>query len=228
MGLESDLDLAYSTVSDNQAATTGGGISCYANSVSVIHSTISGNQAGGNGGGIYSTCNLNLTNSTLSGNKAPGKGGGGIYQAGSGSGSVAAVTLAGNTAAFGAGVYNDGGGTSTLSLHYTLLAGNTTGNCDGVITSLGYNLADDSNCAALTQSGDQKNVNLPLGPLTNNGGPTLTHLPLTGNPAIDAIPTPCSFTDDQRGVARPQGGKCDIGAVEVATVKLVYLPLVTK
>ncbi len=226
--LDSDLDLAYSTVSDNQAATTGGGISCYANSVSVIHSTISGNQAGGNGGGIYSTCNLNLTNSTISGNKAPGKGGGGIYQAGSGSGSVAAVTLAGNTAAFGAGVYNDGAGTSTLSLQATLLAGNKTGNCDGVITSLGYNLADDSNCAALTQLGDQKNVSLPLGPLADNGGGTLTHLPLSGNPAIDAIPTPCSFADDQRGVARPQGEKCDIGAVEVATVKLVYLPLITR
>lgn len=225
--LNSDADITYSTFSNNKANTTGGGISCYANTLSVIHSTVSGNQAGDNGGGIYSTCNLNVTNTTLSGNKAPGKGGGGIYQASNGSATVAATTIAGNTAAFGAGVYNDSGGSSSLSLQFTLLANNTTGNCDGVLTSQGFNLATDS-CSALTQPGDQINVSLPLGPLANNGGSTLTQLPLAGNPAIDALPTPCSFADDQRGVLRPQNGKCDIGAVEVEAVKLLYLPLLLK
>ncbi|MCX6046284.1 MAG: hypothetical protein NT075_14325 [Chloroflexi bacterium] len=226
--LDSDTDITYSTFNNNKANTTGGGISCYGNTLSVIHSTISGNQSSDNGGGIYSTCNLNVSNTTLSGNKAPGKGGGGIYQASSGSANIAATTIAGNTAAFGAGVYNDGAGSSTLSLQFTLLANNTTGNCDGVITSLGFNLASDNNCGALTQPGDQKNVNLPLGPLTNNGGPTQTLLPLDGNPAIDAIPTPCSFSHDQRGIQRPQHGKCDIGAVEVEAVKSIYLPVVIK
>ncbi len=203
-------------------------ISCYANTPSIHHSTVSNNQSAGNGGGIYSSCTLSVTNTTLSGNKAPGKGGGGLYQTISGKATVAATTIANNSAAFGAGVYNDGAGSSSLSLQFTLLAKNTTGDCDGVITSLGYNLADDNNCAALTQTGDQKNATLPLGPLAANGGPTLTHLPLAGNPALDAIPTPCSFTVDQRDVARPQNGKCDIGAVEVTAVKAVYLPLVTQ
>ncbi|MFN8490098.1 MAG: choice-of-anchor Q domain-containing protein [Caldilineaceae bacterium] len=230
--LNGNLGLAYSTVANNRAGTLGGGISCYANTLSVGYSTISGNSASGSngvgGGGIYSTCNLTVMNTTISGNAATGNGGGAIYQKSSGNATVAATTIAGNTAAFGAGVYNDGAGASTLSLHYTMLANNVTGNCDGVITSLGYNLADDSNCAALTQPGDQKNINLPLGPLANNGGTTLTHLPLTGNPALDAIPTPCSFTDDQRGIARPQNGKCDIGAVEVTAVQFAYLPLLMK
>jgi hypothetical protein len=229
--LESDLDMAYSTVSDNQAGTTGGGISCYDNTLSVIHSTISGNQAGTTGGGVYSSCNLNLTNSTLSANHAPNGSGGAVYQTGAGSATVAAVTVAGNTAQSGAGVYNDNNGGSSLTLQYTLLAGNTTGNCDGGgITSQGYNLADDNNCGALTQTGDQKNVALPLRPLADNGGPTLTHLPSAGNPAIDAIPAAqCGFSTDQRDVARPANGLCDIGAVEVSAPNLtVFLPLVRR
>jgi predicted outer membrane repeat protein len=228
--LDGDLDLAYTTISGNQATTTGGGISCYGNTLSVIHSTLSGNGAGGNGGAIYSTCNLNLTNSTLSGNRATGSGsgGGGVYQAGSGTATVAAVTVVNNTASFGAGVYNDGGGGSALTLQYTLLANNATGNCDGVITSFGYNLSSDSNCSALTQTGDGQNVALPLGPLANNGGPTLTHLPVAGNPAIDAIPAAqCGFSNDQRGLARPVNGQCDIGAVETGNLyAAAWLPLV--
>jgi hypothetical protein len=56
-----------------------------------------------------------------------------------------------------------------------------------------------------------------LGPLQNNGGPTLTHALLAGSPAIDAVPlADCSgVTDDQRGVLRPQGPACDIGAFEL-------------
>jgi hypothetical protein len=54
-----------------------------------------------------------------------------------------------------------------------------------------------------------------LAPLKNNGGSTLTHALVKGSPAIDAAPVDanCPATD-QRGVARPQGGGCDIGAVE--------------
>ncbi|HEX9441905.1 MAG TPA: Ig-like domain-containing protein, partial [Roseiflexaceae bacterium] len=53
-----------------------------------------------------------------------------------------------------------------------------------------------------------------LGALQQNGGPTLTHALLAGSPALDAAnPTNCPPTD-QRGVARPQGAACDIGAYE--------------
>lgn len=54
-----------------------------------------------------------------------------------------------------------------------------------------------------------------LGPLQDNGGFTLTQAPGPGSPAVDAgDPANCSGVD-QRGVARPQGPRCDIGAVEV-------------
>jgi hypothetical protein len=37
----------------------------------------------------------------------------------------------------------------------------------------------------------------------------------TGSPAIDAIlKSACPLTIDQRGVHRPQGPRCDIGAYE--------------
>ena len=61
-----------------------------------------------------------------------------------------------------------------------------------------------------------------LNPLGNNGGTTQTRLPLPGSPALDAgDDTICNQTGpgtvnklDQRGVARPIGAHCDIGATE--------------
>lgn len=52
-----------------------------------------------------------------------------------------------------------------------------------------------------------------LGPLQNNGGPTLTHLPLPDSPAIDHGAAH-GFDVDQRGLAREVGAAADIGAVE--------------
>ena len=49
----------------------------------------------------------------------------------------------------------------------------------------------------------------------NPPGNTETHALLGGSPAIDAIPPlSCAVTTDQRGVARPYGDGCDIGAYE--------------
>ncbi|MGH8570524.1 MAG: choice-of-anchor Q domain-containing protein, partial [Gammaproteobacteria bacterium] len=54
-----------------------------------------------------------------------------------------------------------------------------------------------------------------LAPLADNGGPTQTHALVFGSPATDASPIDkhCAATD-QRGVFRPQGPACDIGAFE--------------
>ena len=61
-----------------------------------------------------------------------------------------------------------------------------------------------------------------LGPLQDNGGFTLTQVPGPGSPAIDAgDPANCSGVD-QRGVARPQGPRCDIGAVEVIQNDVIF------
>jgi hypothetical protein len=62
-----------------------------------------------------------------------------------------------------------------------------------------------------------------IAPLNSNGGPTQTHALLAGSPAIDQIlygVNGCgtTITTDQRGVTRPQGANCDIGAYEVAVI----------
>jgi hypothetical protein len=58
-----------------------------------------------------------------------------------------------------------------------------------------------------------------LGPLADNGGPTLTHALLPGSPALNTALLPNCPPEDQRGVTRPQGAGCDKGAfeLEVAT-----------
>src|SRR5439155_2076164 len=47
--------------------------------------------------------------------------------------------------------------------------------------------------------------------------PTQTHALVPGSPAIDVIPAtdPACTGTDQRGVTRPQGPACDIGAFEL-------------
>jgi hypothetical protein len=60
-----------------------------------------------------------------------------------------------------------------------------------------------------------------LGPLQNNGGPTLTHALLAGSPAIDAGDpsfTPPPFYDQRGpGFRRVVNGRIDIGSFEVQT-----------
>jgi hypothetical protein len=89
-----------------------------------------------------------------------------------------------------------------------------------VVTSDGNNLAGDTSCS-LHGAGDQSGVDPLLGSLDENGGPTRTLLPQAGSPAIDVIPPgttglcDSSSPTDQRGLPRPSGPRCDVGAVEV-------------
>lgn len=100
---------------------------------------------------------------------------------------------------------------------------------DGVLDG-GYNLSGDAknSCEFAAEEHDQSRADPKLGGLADNGGPTRTLLPAKGSDAIDAIPTGSAGcnTDvrDQRGVARPQGGNCDIGAVEDAQPPVVISP----
>jgi hypothetical protein len=89
----------------------------------------------------------------------------------------------------------------------------------GDITSNGYNIESPGNTCGFDQGTDQVNVSLDdlkLGPLQDNGGPTMTHALGAGSAAIDHIPTvDCEVDEDQRGVSRPQGDACDVGAFEL-------------
>ena len=87
--------------------------------------------------------------------------------------------------------------------------------------SRGYNLEDRDDCG-LDQGGDLTNTDSALGPLADNGGPTWTHAPLLGSPAVDAARC-LDLITDQRGYPRPVDHRqvpdaadgCDIGAVEL-------------
>ena len=106
----------------------------------------------------------------------------------------------------------------------TIVAGNTAPpgpDVDGPVNSGGYNLiGNGSGSSGFSGTGDQVGTETApidplLGPLTDNGGPTQTHALLFGSPAVDVIPTgDCAVATDQRGIARPRGSGCDIGAFE--------------
>ena len=173
-----------------------------------------------NGGGIYNGGTLTLNNSTVSGNTTT-HGAGGIYNAPGATATLTNVTVSGNTAAVGIspGVVGGIGNGGDATLKNTIVANNTPDDCSGSITSAGHNLIEDTTGCTIggDTTGNIIGFDPLLGPLQDNGGPTQTHALLAGSPAIDtgssACPPPAT---DQRGVARPQGAACDIGAFELA------------
>src|ERR1019366_3119385 len=98
-----------------------------------------------------------------------------------------------------------------------LLAGNSPSDCTGSLADAGHNLSSDASCA-FTNIGSMNNTDPKLGPLANNGGPTLTMALLPGSPAIDAGDTSLAPATDQRGFPRPAGLAADIGAFEYGSV----------
>jgi len=67
-----------------------------------------------------------------------------------------------------------------------------------------------------------------LSALADYGGPTHTHALMSGSSAIDMADGGLCPGTDQRGVSRPQGDGCDIGAYEYEPYEYFYLPLILK
>ncbi len=107
--------------------------------------------------------------------------------------------------------------TSSLTILQSTLVGNlnSTSNCVGAIRDDGYNLASDQSCQ-FSNTGSRNNTDPKLGPLADFGGPTLTMPLLAGSPALNAVDCVASPATDQRGIVRPFGAFCDIGAFESA------------
>jgi predicted outer membrane repeat protein len=220
--------LESSTVRDNIAAGSGSAV--------------------GNGGGILNSNGVaEIVNSTISGNQANGSGGstsglgGGIANHELGLNTTMTVvnaTIAGNSALVsGGGLANiRTTAAATLNLVNTIIAfnkANTPGtsgcvNQSGQLISHGHNLESGATCG-LNQSGDLPNTDPQLQPLAHNGGPTETHRILINGPAAEkgnavvcADPN-LTGSVDQRGVARPQGLGCDIGAFEADPFRLYLM-----
>jgi hypothetical protein len=87
----------------------------------------------------------------------------------------------------------------------------------------GRNLNNAGVCGLNT--GEPPVADLLLGSLGANGGPTETIPLLPGSPAIDAGDAQLCPPADQRGVVRPMGARCDIGAFEFEPPVTVSHPL---
>jgi hypothetical protein len=231
-GVDADtVTFTDSTISDNHCETVG-----VVNSVTatLIGTTVTGNSSTDRSGAI-GAATATLINSTVTGNVANGDAegqfggtGGGVYAY-----TVTLVysTVVGNTAARAANV---AAYTSLTSFGSVVSGPIDSTNCGGpgTFTSNGYNFSDDASCN-FTGTGDRQDAGSPgLGALGANGGPTLTMLPQAGSPLLDAIPVDscqadgaAGITTDQRGVTRPQGTGCDIGAVEVEASSVPVTPV---
>jgi hypothetical protein len=211
-----------STIARNAAfAHVGGGIWARSD-LFVTNSTISHNYAEGQGGGVLAAGVVGLVNSTVADNVAP----------------VGADVGAGSRLkAFGSVIGPPdpepvGGQIQPIGPSCRVSRPE----------SFGYNFVSDTSCG-LDGPSDVIGTNPLLAPhLADNGGRGETRIPQPGSPVLDWIPAgACGFvpfgyslegeqhlgqfgidplapiTADQRGVARPQGAGCDVGAVEVAT-----------
>jgi hypothetical protein len=133
------------------------------------------------------------------------------------------ITTNANGPALGSQIANTNGTASLLNL--LIAYGGTNGNAYGVLIDLGDNISSDG--SANFESGSSYNFTDPLlGPLANNGGPTLTMALLPDSPAIayansdDGAPP-----DDQRGYARPVGiGVIDLGAYQYGATQISVSP----
>ncbi|MGB8634323.1 MAG: choice-of-anchor Q domain-containing protein, partial [Rhodanobacteraceae bacterium] len=123
------------------------------------------------------------------------------------------VTISNNTAASSNGaldVENDG----TISISNSVVAGNAGSDCRDAatgtgLTDAGGNFFGDTSCNGSADG------NAMLAPLAMTAGLTPTMTPLPGSLVIDAAACDAGVPTDQRGLTRPQGAGCDIGAVEV-------------
>ena len=212
------IPILEGVVFTGNTAAHGGGLYNYFGNSNVTNTLFIGNDAGV-GGGMYSySSSPTVTNSTFSGNTAGT--GGGIYNANQSAPTLQYVTISNNTATSFGGMYN-----STDShpiLHGTLIANHSNGDCvnesgGALDASSSYNLIEDSlNACGLADGVDGNIIGQDplLDPLADNGGDTLTHALLAASPAIDTGDTSTCPATDQRGVARPVGLSCDIGAFE--------------
>ena len=223
------LAITNGTVSGNSAGAFG--VNAILNdegTLTLTNSTVSENT-GGHFGAILNESLLSLTNSTVSGNH--GETSGAILNGRGATLTIVGSTVSGNTSESGASIVNDSDEfvTGVLMISNSVIDDDCIGWREGLpqgspdIVSNGYNIESPGNSCGFDQPTDQVNVSaddLMLGPLQDNGGPTMTHALGNGSVAIDQIPeAECvdaegePLTNDQRGF--PRDSMCDVGAFEV-------------
>ena len=215
---ENTTSITTTTFTNNTATIYGGGgIVSAAGTTTISASTFIGNTGPG-GGAIDNDATLIVSDTTFYGNTGGGNGGGAIQNFGTAT--VTSSTLSNNNSQYGANIHNYG--TSTLTISASIVANGVSGsNCSGApIVDGGYNVDTGSSCGFSSTTQSMSNTQPQLEALASNGGPTKTMALPAASPAVNAIPaslTGCTGSTDQRGVARPQGSGCDVGAYEVVS-----------
>jgi hypothetical protein len=222
-------------------------------SLTLVDSTVDGNSTGTDSPAIYSDGYLSIIGSTVSRNRTDG-GDGGIQSRGDAAIVNSTISRNGSVCCFRSELSHDDGtltlesstivgsgitmvefGASSQAFISNSVIRHTNdvfpyAACDltqGSVTSLGGNIESPGDTCGFDQPTDLVNVSLEdlaIGPLQDNGGPTMTHALLPGSVAIDRIPGAMCvdadgqpLTTDQRGEPRPETGgtMCDVGSFEV-------------
>lgn len=217
-----EVSLISSRITGNQANGIGGGIR-NDGTLRIMKSTFEKNEAPATAG-LFNSGDVIITQSAFIENGVQNWADG-IWSGDGGTLDMSNSTVSGNG---GSGIDNEGqlnlnfvtivnngnGGilsvSGTVTYKNTLFGTNTPGSCNqsSVFNPQGINIDTDGTCQATMVLPN----NLQLMPLADNGGPTKTHALDSGSMAIDA--TADCLPVDQRGVHRPQGGDCDVGAYE--------------
>jgi hypothetical protein len=204
----SSASIERTAILNNTAAgAAGGGVffvagNAFESTLRISGSTVSGNRTSSvagpaqtGGGGIYSTGDVIVNQSTISGNLAVR--GGGIFGRNR-------VFLYYSTVTENVAVHDGGGVTSsTVAVDYTIIAGNTADQQSPDVRPFGRLYANHSLVGTAATGVVEAPINAPdefgnivggpvhgavnplLGPLADNGGPTMAHALLAGSPAIN-------------------------------------------
>ena len=214
---DGNLFLSQSEVSGNLSLEDGGGIYQFDGNLFADNTTISGNRAAGSGGGIafedgfHALAGVTVANNMADSDNAGGGSGGGLFQTGTADPHVAGSIIADNTVGTSGASPDCAGGFNSFGAFGGNVVENATG-CPGF------------------EAGDV-GIDPQLMPLAANApGTTMSHAIAATSPAVDRWPLDGGAEDDgcqlnvgkfgvqptdQRGVARPQGGACDSGALEL-------------
>jgi hypothetical protein len=244
------LEIEDSFFIDNFTEGSGGAIALGAadGTTAIARTSFTGNNADGVGGAIYNDGleaggEFSIHSSTFSGND--GDGSGNALALASIDGEATIINSTVDEAAAGIAVIStvfDG----ELRLRYSTIVGGVFIEAnDNVVEVVSSILGDDANALVVDAGADPVDVsysllssasgagitdgggnrfsvaNLKLGPLQDNGGPTLTRMPAADSPAINAgLPggTPPTFDQRFTGFPRVIGGRVDVGSVEAAAV----------